>query len=108
MKTSEIIKQQIADNPVIIYMKGVPDAPQCGFSGNAVMALKSTGVPFSFVDILANMRIKEALPEVSGWPTFPQVFVGGELIGGGDIVVELATKGELRAVLEEATAKTEA
>ena len=105
MKTSEIIKQQIADNSVIIYMKGSPDSPQCGFSGNAVMALKSTGVPFSFVDIMANMRIKEALPEVSGWPTFPQIFVAGELIGGGDIVVELATKGELKALLKDATEK---
>jgi len=108
MKTSDVVKQQIASNPVIIYMKGVPDAPQCGFSGNAITALKSTGLPFSFVNILENMRVKEALPEVSGWPTFPQVFVDGELLGGGDLVVEMAAAGELKPLIEAALAKVEA
>ena len=108
MKSTEIVKQKIAENPVIIFMKGTPSAPRCGFSGNAVAALKATGLPFFHIDILEEMRIKEALPEVSGWPTFPQLFVGGELIGGGDIVVEMAAAGELKPLLEEALAKAEA
>lgn len=104
MKTSEIIKSQVTSNPVIIYMKGSPSEPQCGFSGNAVIALRSTGLPFAHVNILENLRIQHALPEYSDWPTFPQIFIGGELIGGGDIVVELASKGQLKAMMAEAIA----
>ena len=104
IKTSDKIRRQIADNPVLIYMKGSPDLPMCGFSGNAVAALKSTGVPFSYVDILLNMPVMQALPEISEWPTFPQIFIGGELIGGGDIVIELNQAGELKPMMEAAVA----
>jgi monothiol glutaredoxin len=106
VKTSDKIRQQIAENPVIIYMKGSPDLPMCGFSGNAVAALKSTGVPFAHVDILQNMPIMQALPEISDWPTFPQIFIDGELIGGGDIVIELNKTGELKTLMDAAVAKT--
>ena len=102
MKTSDMIKQQINENPIIIYMKGSPDFPQCGFSGNAVAALKSTGLPFAFVNVLDQPRIMQALPEISDWPTFPQIFMSGELIGGGDIILEMLKSGSLRTEMENA------
>lgn len=104
MKTTDKIRKAIAENPVIIYMKGSPDLPMCGFSANAVAALKSTGVPFSYIDILVNGPVMQALPEISEWPTFPQIFIGGELIGGGDIVIELNQAGELKSMMEAAHA----
>lgn len=105
MKTSDIIRQQVASNPVIIYMKGTPAQPQCGFSANAAAALNSTGLPFAHVNVLEQMRIQQALPEVFDWPTFPQIFIDGELVGGGDIVVELAKTGELKTMMQAAVAK---
>lgn len=98
----EIIEQQIAGHPVIIYMKGTPDAPECGFSAAAVSALKSTGAEFAFVNVLQAPSIRERLPAVSHWPTFPQVFVHGELIGGSDIVVAMVADGSLQALLNGA------
>lgn len=98
----EIIEQQIATNPVIIYMKGTPDAPECGFSAAAVSALKSTGAEFAFVNVLQAPSIRERLPSVSHWPTFPQLFVNGELIGGSDIVVAMVADGSLQALLNGA------
>lgn len=106
MKTTDKIRQQIASTPALIYMKGSPELPMCGFSANAVAALKSTGLPFSHVDILQSMPIMQALPEVSDWPTFPQIFIGGELIGGGDIVIELNKNGELKRMMEAAIKNT--
>jgi monothiol glutaredoxin len=100
--TEETIKQQLKDHPVILYMKGTPEAPRCGFSARAVEALKSTGVAFTSVDVLANPLIREYLPKVSQWPTFPQLFVRGELVGGSDIVAEMAQQGELTALLSAA------
>ncbi len=100
-KTLEKIQQQVTDNPVIIYMKGTPDAPECGFSGKAVGYLKKTGVTFAHVNVLKSPFIYEYLPRFSQYPTFPQVFVGGELIGGSDIVEELFNKGELQTMLTE-------
>jgi len=102
MKTSEIIKSQIETNPVIIYMKGTPQMPQCGFSGNAVKALESTGLPYAFVNVLENNRVMQGLPEFSDWPTFPQVFIGGELVGGGDNVLEMMKDGSLKALMAQA------
>ncbi|MDK2776192.1 MAG: Grx4 family monothiol glutaredoxin [Pseudomonadota bacterium] len=99
----EIIEKQIATNPVIIYMKGTPDAPECGFSAAAIKALKATAAEFSFVNVLQAPSIRERLPAVSGWPTFPQLYVKGELIGGSDIVVSMAADGSLKALLQEAT-----
>ena len=101
MKTSEMIQKQIAGNPVIIYMKGTPDFPQCGFSGNAINALKSTGLPFAYINVLENQRIFQALPEYADWPTFPQIFIGGELVGG-DNVVEMMKDGSLKSMMEQA------
>ena len=98
-KTLEKIQQQVTDNAVMIYMKGTPDAPECGFSGKAVGYLKKTGVEFAYVNVLKSPFIYEYLPRFSQFPTFPQVFVGGELIGGSDIVEELYNSGELQTLL---------
>jgi monothiol glutaredoxin len=103
--TEEIIKQQLRDNAVILYMKGTPQAPRCGFSARAVEALSKTGVAFASVDVLENPFIREKLPSISQWPTFPQLFVAGELVGGSDIVAEMSAKGELAALLTAATSK---
>ena len=102
MKTSEVIHKQVTENPVIIYMKGTPQMPQCGFSGNAINALNSTGLPFAYVNVLENHRIFQALPEYADWPTFPQIFIGGELVGGGDNVIEMLKDGSLKTMMEEA------
>src|SRR5690606_21244240 len=100
--TEQLIRKQISENPVLIYMKGTPDAPECGFSGAAVAALKKTGTPFAYINVLANPFIRERLPSISRWPTFPQLFVKGELIGGSDIVVAMATDGSLQPLLADA------
>ena len=89
MDIEQEIKEQINANPILLYMKGSPDAPQCGFSSRATQLLISCGKPFSFVDILLNPEIRAKLPKVSNWPTFPQLFVNGELIGGCDLAKEL-------------------
>ena len=102
METIDKIKQQIADNAVILYMKGSPDMPQCGFSARAINCLKECQVPFASVDILANPDIRQTLPQYADWPTFPQLWVAGELIGGSDIVAEMHANGELLPLLEQA------
>ena len=107
MKTSEIIHKQVTENPVIIYMKGTPQMPQCGFSGNAVNALNSTGLPYAYINVLENIRIFQGLPEYADWPTFPQIFIGGELVGGGDNVVEMVKDGSLKPAMENAIAQSE-
>jgi monothiol glutaredoxin len=99
MDTIELIKSQIQDNPVLLYMKGSPDAPQCGFSARAVQILRACGVPFQYIDILANPDIRATLPQVANWPTFPQLYVNGELIGGSDIMFELYEQGEMQKIL---------
>lgn len=104
MSTEDKIRQQLADNPVILYMKGTPAEPRCGFSAKAATALQSTGIDFAFVDILNAPFIAEKLPSVSGWPTYPQLFIKGEIIGGSDIVEELLNSGELLPMLQGATA----
>ena len=100
MKTSELIKQQIADNSIILYMKGNPQFPMCGFSAAAVEALHSTGCKFASVDVLEQPRIRQGLPDVSDWPTFPQLFVNGELVGGADIIKEMNASGQLKSLVE--------
>jgi monothiol glutaredoxin len=100
--TEETIAQQLRENPVILYMKGTPELPKCGFSARTVAALQRTGVTFASVDVLENPFIREKLPKISAWPTFPQLFVRGELVGGCDIVTELAQKGELELLLTAA------
>jgi monothiol glutaredoxin len=102
---NERIKDQLENNPVLLYMKGTPDFPQCGFSGQTVAALKAVGKPFAYVNILEDPEIREGLKAYSNWPTFPQLYVGGELIGGCDIVVEMYHSGELNEALEDAGAE---
>ncbi|MDR3442059.1 MAG: Grx4 family monothiol glutaredoxin [Legionella sp.] len=104
MDTLEKIKNQIAENTILLYMKGSPKMPQCGFSARAVQCIESCGVDFAFVDILANPDIRQTLPQVSDWPTFPQLYVKGELIGGSDIIAELFQQGELETILRDAIA----
>ena len=93
------IAEAIADNPVILFMKGNPDRPACGFSARTVAALQALGAPFAAVDILPDPRIRQELSGLSNWPTIPQLFVNGELIGGCDIVTEMYESGELAEVL---------
>lgn len=99
------IKQQIDENPIILYMKGSPQAPQCGFSAQTVQCLVACGQRFAYVDILANPEIRATLPGVANWPTFPQLWVDGELVGGCDIITEMFEAGELQTLLEETSAK---
>lgn len=96
------IQNEISKNKVVVFMKGTPDAPQCGFSAATVEILKSFPYPFRGVDILSNPDIREALPGYSNWPTFPQVFIDGKLVGGCDIVHELRDSGELANLLKAA------
>jgi len=97
--TEQKIRQQLAENPVIIYIKGTPEAPECGFSAAAIAALKKTGVAFAYVNVLAAPFIRERLPSISQWPTFPQLFINGELVGGSDIVVAMEAEGSLKPML---------
>lgn len=99
MSIEQTIKDQIAANPILLYMKGNPEAPQCGFSSQATQLLMACGKKFAYVDILANPEIRATLPTVSDWPTFPQLFVNAELVGGCDIVVEMYEKGELQELI---------
>lgn len=102
MDVIETIKQQITENPVILYMKGSPNAPQCGFSQRTSQAVMSCGQRFAYVDILSNPDIREALKQYANWPTYPQLWVNGELVGGCDIVTEMFESGELKTLLESA------
>jgi monothiol glutaredoxin len=98
---SERIKDVIENEPVVLFMKGTPQFVMCGNSGRALEALREAGAPVTAVDILPDPSIRQELAEVSGWPTIPQVFVKGELVGGADITQELAESGQLRTLLEE-------
>lgn len=102
MRTTDRIRQQIAENPIILYMKGTPEMPRCGFSAKAVTALKTTGIDFAFVDVLAAPMIMEGLPEVTQFPTFPQLIIKGEIVGGSDIIEEMLANGELVPMLQSA------
>lgn len=99
MTIETIIEKQIKDNPIIIYMKGTPDMAMCGFSARTVAVLESYNVPFAHVNILDYPEIRSTLPKMMNWPTFPQVYVNGELIGGCDIVCEMHESGELEEIL---------
>ncbi|BBM02401.1 Grx4 family monothiol glutaredoxin [Microbulbifer sp. GL-2] len=107
MDTLENIKQQIADNAILLYMKGSPNAPQCGFSMRASQAMMACGKRFAYVDILSNPDIRTELPKYANWPTFPQLWVKGELIGGCDIIMEMYENGELKTLIDEAAAEGE-
>ncbi len=100
--TEQRILKQLQDNPIILYMKGVPDAPECGFSAKAVAALKQTSITYTYVNVLGSPFIRERLPKISKWPTFPQLFVNGELVGGCDIIEAMAADGSLVTTLQKA------
>ena len=102
MDVLERIAKQVAENPIIIYMKGTPQLPQCGFSSRAAQALAACGVEFAFVNVLQDAEIFENLPRFADWPTFPQIYINGELIGGCDITLELQRTGELKKMMDEA------
>lgn len=108
MDVLERIDQQVKNNAVVIYMKGTPQFPQCGFSMRASQALAETGVPFAYVNVLQDAEIFEHLPRYGDWPTFPQIYIGGELVGGCDITLELQASGELKQMMEAAAAKSDA
>ena len=100
MSLEEKLKQQIKDNSVLIYMKGTPYEPRCGFSARTVQILIDCESQFSYVDILENNDVRATLPKVSDWPTFPQVFIKGELVGGADIIAQMHESGELKKLLD--------
>jgi monothiol glutaredoxin len=100
----ERISKHIDDSRIVLFMKGSPDFPQCGFSAQAVAALRACNAEFSTVNIFEDPELREALKEYSNWPTYPQLYVGGELIGGCDIVLEMYHSGELAKVVEESSA----
>lgn len=100
METMTKIKQQLAENPIILYMKGSPKMPQCGFSARAVQCIDACGVDFAYVDVLANPDIRQMLPQYADWPTFPQLYVKGELIGGSDIIASMYEQGTLAPLLK--------
>lgn len=105
MDVLERIKGQVENNPVVIYMKGTPQMPQCGFSSRTAEALKSLGIEFAYVNVLTDPEIFQNLPRYADWPTFPQVYIGGELIGGCDITLEMQASGDLEKMAKEAIAK---
>ena len=102
MDILQSIKEQVEDNSVILYMKGNPQFPMCGFSSRTVEALKQCGAEFAYVDVLSNPEIRANLPAYSDWPTFPQLFINGELVGGCDITMELFASGELQKMVKQA------
>jgi monothiol glutaredoxin len=106
MNVQDRIRQQVEGNPIILYMKGTPDFPQCGFSGRAVNLLRACGAEFASVDVLADAEIREGIKQFANWPTIPQLYIKGQLIGGSDIMLELHQKGELQKLVDEAGAKT--
>lgn len=105
METLDKIKQQISENPILLYMKGSPKLPSCGFSSQAAQVMMSCGEPFAYVDILQNPDIRAELPKYADWPTFPQLWVDGELVGGCDIILEMFQQGELQPLVKETSEK---
>jgi len=103
MDVIERIKSLLAAHPIVLFMKGTPEFPMCGFSSRAAQALQQAGAPFHAVNVLADPEIRAALPHYANWPTFPQLFIEGELIGGCDIVVDLQASGELARMAGDVT-----
>ncbi|MEO5344370.1 MAG: Grx4 family monothiol glutaredoxin [Gammaproteobacteria bacterium SHHR-1] len=105
MDVLDRIKEQVESNPVVIYMKGTPQFPMCGFSSRTAAALQDCGEKFAYVNVLQDQEIFENLPRFADWPTFPQVYINGELIGGCDITLEMHESGELQQMVKDAVAK---
>jgi len=105
MDVMDRIQAQVDSAPIVLYMKGTPQFPQCGFSSTAAQTLASTGVEFAYVNIFDDQEVMQNLPAFQDWPTFPQIYFNSELIGGGDIIVEMAEMGTLQAAMQEAAEK---
>ncbi|MFK5949498.1 MAG: Grx4 family monothiol glutaredoxin [Methylococcales bacterium] len=101
MDVIERIKDQLGSHSIVLYMKGTPDFPQCGFSAQTVQILKDCGVQFMYINIFEDIEVREALKEYSNWPTYPQLYINAELVGGCDIIMDLHSKGELKEMLEK-------
>ncbi|MDT4288115.1 Grx4 family monothiol glutaredoxin [Methylomonas sp. MO1] len=99
MSAIDRIQAQLASHPVVLYMKGTPDFPQCGFSSRVVQALEACNADYAHINIFEDPEVREALKEYSHWPTYPQLYINGELVGGCDIVIDLFNKGELNNML---------
>ena len=108
MDVLDRIKEQVESNPVIIYMKGTPQMPMCGFSSRAAEALKQCDREFAYVNVIADPEIFENLPRFADWPTFPQLYINGELVGGCDITLEMLESGDLQKMIQEAVPASEA
>lgn len=102
MNAQERIKQQVGSDQIVLYMKGTPDFPQCGFSGRSVQLLNACGASFTGVDVLSDHEIREGIKAYSNWPTVPQLYVKGEFVGGCDIMTEMFRSGELQKLISEA------
>ncbi|MAR78544.1 MAG: monothiol glutaredoxin, Grx4 family [Gammaproteobacteria bacterium] len=102
MSALDKIKKQVADNPVMLYMKGTPEMPMCGFSSKTVEALKQCGKSFAYCNVILDQEVMRDLPSFKDWPTFPQLYIKGELIGGCDITLELFESGELKKLIDSA------
>ena len=99
------IQKQVDSAPIVLYMKGTPQFPQCGFSAKAAQTLASTGIEFAYVNIFEDQEVMQNLPAFQDWPTFPQIYMNSELVGGGDIIVEMAEMNTLKTAMETATEK---
>ncbi len=107
MDVIQRIEEQLKSHSILLYMKGTPQFPQCGFSGQVVQLLKASGAEeFAYVNILEDQELRENLKKYSNWPTFPQLYVNGELVGGCDILIEMYQKGELKPLLSQAKSAT--
>ena len=105
MNIQDVIKKQVGSSRVVLYMKGSPDSPQCGFSANAVQILRACGANEIFtVNVLENPEVRQGIKEYANWPTIPQLYVNGEFVGGSDIMTEMYKSGELKKLLEKTTA----
>ena len=107
MDVKQRIEQELASHPVLLFMKGSPDFPQCGFSAQAVAVLRACGTDFDSLNILEEPELREALKVYSSWPTFPQLYISGELVGGCDIITEMHEAGELEPLIKEAAQSAE-
>lgn len=102
MNIIQKIESQIQKNPILIYMKGTPESPSCGFSAQAVQALSTCGEKFAYIDVLEDIEIRNELPKYASWPTFPQLWINGELVGGCSIIIEMLHNGQLQKLIATA------
>ena len=102
MSAQDQIKEQVSSNKVMLYMKGTPQFPQCGFSGQAVQVLQACGAEFGSFDVLSDDGIRQGIKEFANWPTIPQLYINGEFVGGSDIMIEMYQNGELKKMIDAA------